>query len=206
MARIGISITKEIAFRDNQQEFSNVYYYGNGAGANPGASDAEALLDALVALEKTFHSTLVSFVHGRLWSAGGTEQQNEMLAEKTLAGTGSTTPDANMDKERAYLMQWPAGVDSRGKEVFLRKWYHSCGVFPGGPSPVPGGVLSNATGFTVAQRTAMMGNADDILTLGVAGSPGWSLVSKVGRNVTGPASGDAYKYLEHHQLGDQWRG
>ncbi len=67
MSRIGISITKEVAFRDNQQEFSNVYYYGNGTGALPGLTDAEALLDQLVALEKTFHSSLVSFVHGRLW-------------------------------------------------------------------------------------------------------------------------------------------
>jgi hypothetical protein len=52
----------------------------------------------------------------------------------------------------------------------------------------------------------MVTNADDILTIGVTASPGWSLVSKNGRNVSAPASGEAYKYLEHHQLGNQWRG
>ncbi len=206
MSRIGISITKEVAFRDNQQEFSNVYYYGNGTGALPGLTDAEALLDQLVALEKTFHSSLVSFVHGRLWSAGQGASVNEMLAEKTLTGTGSTTTDTTMDKERAYLFQFPAGVDSRGKQVYLRKWYHTCGVFPGGPSPVGGSIHSNATGFTTANRTAMSGNADDILTIGVTSSPGWALVSKNGRNVSAPASTETYKYLEHHQLGNQWRG
>ncbi len=206
MSRIGISITKEVAFRDNQQEFSNVYYYGNGSGSLPGTVDAEALLDQLVALEKTFHSSLVSFVHGRLWSAGLGNAGNEMLAEKTLTGTGSTTTDTTMDKERAYMFQFPAGLDSRGKQVYLRKWYHSCGIFPGGPSPIGGSIHANATGFTTANRTSMVTNADDILTIGVTASPGWSLVSKNGRNVSAPASGEAYKYLEHHQLGNQWRG
>jgi hypothetical protein len=206
LSRIGISITKEVAFRDNQQEFSNVYYYGNGSGALPSIVDAGALIDQLVALEKTFHSSLVSFVHARLWSAGQGSALNEMLEEKTLTGTGSTTTDATMDKERTYMFQVPAGVDSRGKQVYLRKWYHSCGVFPGGPSPVGGTIMSNATGFLTANRTSMATNADDILTIGVTGSPGWALVSKNGRNVSAVASMEAYKYLEHHQLGNQWRG
>jgi hypothetical protein len=35
MARIGLSITKSVAFRNSTQEFSNVYYYNNGGGCAP---------------------------------------------------------------------------------------------------------------------------------------------------------------------------
>lgn len=204
MARIGISITKEFAFRDNTQEFSNVYYYTNGAGGEPSEAQALALIDALTAQEKTWHAANVTFTFGRCWSAGGSPSANNMIAQKTLSGNGSLSQISTMDRERAFLFRWKAGTDSRGHQVFLRKWYHSCGPIPGTNSTNVTNVLGNTTGFATADRDAM---ALTISTVGTqsAGGGGWTLVAKTGRANT-VAVPEAHKYLEHHQVGDQWRG
>ena len=203
MAIVGLSVTKEVAFRDAIQPFSNVYFYNNGLGGVPTVAQAEALLDAVVTQEKTFHSNLVTFTFGRIWHQTLTEIGTTMLIQKPLSGTGSAGADSGLDKERAFLFRWRAGNDERGTPVYLRKWYHSCGVFPGGA--LLGTVMANATGFSGAQRTAMAGNANVVKTQS-AGGGGWELCSKGGRGITAGENAVAHQYLEHHQLGDQWRG
>lgn len=205
MGQIGISIVKRLAFRDSIQEFANTYHYGS-AGANPSQAAAEALIDEIVVNEKLFHSTSVTFVRASCWSSGGTVSQNQMIAQKLLTGTGSTTPGTAMDAERAVLIQWPAGLDSLGRPVTLKKWYHCFGNF--GSVVMANNLLTNATAFTQAQRDTMAALADANSRLG---SPEvWGLVAESGRQRTGGIlSADpphAHKYLEHHQLGDMWRG
>jgi hypothetical protein len=41
-------------------------------------------------------------------------------------------------------------------------------------------------------------------TLSSGGGP-WTICSKTGRDPTG-SNWEAHRYLEHHQLGDMWRG
>lgn len=204
MSRIGVSVTKEIAFRDNQQEFSNVYYYTNDPGAQPSVSQADAIIDAIVAHERDFHATVVSFVHARLWSAGGTKETNNMITEKTLALAGLATEQTSMDRERAFLIQWEAGFDSRGHKVRLKKWYHTCAQWPGAVGATGTNQLANKVAIGASDRTIISGKTDDILTL-AAGGGGWSLCAKSGRLYQSADPG-CHKYLEHHQLGDQWRG
>jgi len=203
MARIGISITKSVAYRDSVQEFSNVYYYENG-GALPSSAGASDLIDEVTALEKGRHATTVTFVRGRCWSQVGSPGANEMIHQKALTGTGSSTADATMDRERAFLIRWRAGNDSRGNAVYLRKWYHSCGAFAGASGSIGTAILSQTSGFAQATRDSILASANALLSL-VQGGGGWSLVGKNGRTRSG--TGDqAHKYLEHHQLGDMWRG
>lgn len=203
MARIGISITKSVAYRDSVQEFSNVYYYENG-GSLPTAAGAAALIDEVTALEKGRHATTVTFVRGRCWSQGGGAASNEMIEQHALTGTGTSTADSTMDRERAFLIRWRAGNDSRGNAVYLRKWYHTCGAFAGASGSISTAVLSQTTGFSNTIRDAILASANAFLSL-ISSGGGWSLVSKNGRTRSG--TGDAaHKYLEHHQLGDMWRG
>lgn len=204
MARIGISITKSVPFRNSVQEFSNVYYYENALAGQPSQSEAAALIDEVTATEKTFHSSAVTFVRGRCWSQQGSPGANEMIDQHNLSGTGSTTSDASMDRERAYLFRIRAGSDSRGNPVYLRKWFHAAGTFAGGPSPVAASVQANTAGFTQAQRDAMVNNMQTIGAIG-GGSEPWKLCSKGGRFPTAGAGFGAHQFLEHHQLGDQWR-
>jgi hypothetical protein len=203
VARIGISITKSVAFRDSVQEFSNVYYYENG-GSLPSSSGAGDLIDEVTALEKGRHSSSVTFVRGRCWSQVGSPGGNEMIHQKALVGNGSSTSDGGLDRERAFLIRWRAGNDSRGNAVYLRKWYHTCGQFGTASGTIASGVVGNTTGFTQTVRDAILNSANAFLSLVSAGG-GWSLVAKNGRTRSG--TGDAaHKYLEHRQLGDQWRG
>ena len=126
-----------------------------------------------------------------------------MLEQKPLGGTGSSSVFAGMDKERAYLFRWPAGNDSRGNPVFLRKWYHSCGNFASVGSS--SSINENVTGFTQAQRDTAAALVQDAATLSAAGG-GWFLCAKSGRDLSAGTLPQMHKYLEHHQLGDQWRG
>jgi hypothetical protein len=201
MPMIGISITKSTPFRNSVQEFSNVYYY-QITGTLPSESEAGPLIDELVTIEKSFHSSAVTFVRGRLWSAGGSPGTNEMINQHNLSGTGSIATEANLDKERAFLFRLRAGNDSRGNPVYLRKWYHSCGLFPGGGA-LTAGILANSTGFTQAQRDAMAANMNTIRDIGGAGP--WTLCAKSGRTPPDENNFQAHQFLEHHQFGNMWR-
>jgi hypothetical protein len=204
MAIIGISITKEVSFRDSIQPFSNMYFYNNGLGGSPDNSAANALIDELVAIEKTFHSTQVEFTFARCWLQALTEIGSTMIHQKSLTGLGATASVSGMDRERAYLFRRRAGQDDRGQPVYLRKWYHSCGVFPGAGTETATNVLMNMTGYTQAARDAMANNVNDISNLATGGG-GWNICARSGREPT-EANWQAHKFLEHHQLGDQWRG
>lgn len=201
MAQIGISITKSTAFRNSTQEFSNVYYYTGGS--TPSASQADQLIDELTAMEKAFHSNIVTFVRGRLWSAGGTQAQNNMISQKNLSGTGSTGTASSLDKERAFLFRLRAGNSSNGQPVFLRKWFHACGIFYTGQT-LASGVIDNTTSFLQTQRDSMVANMNGIGALNAAAGP-WKLCAKSGRLPDAGALWTSHPYLEHHQLGDQWR-
>jgi hypothetical protein len=201
VARIGVSITKNTSFRNALQEFSNVYYYD--VNNKPSVAQADAFIDNLTALEKTFHSTLVNFVRGRCWTETGNKATNEMISQKNLAGIGTRSATQIIDKERAWLFRLRAGVDVRGNPVYLRKWYHACGEFVSGQG-IATGISANTSGWSAAERNAQVaamqaiGNANGSPELPV-------LVAKSGRAPTGGSSWEAHAFLEHHQLGDQWR-
>lgn len=201
MARIGVSVTKSTSFRNSVQEFSNVYYFE--VASVPSIAQADAFIDNLTALEKTFHSTIVTFVRGRCWTETGNKATNEMVSQKNLSGTGARSAANSPDKERAWLFRLRAGVDSRGNPVYLRKWYHACGEFVAAQG-VPLNVNTNTSGWSNAERTAQVAAMNGIGNGN--GSPLTPvLIAKSGRGPSGGATWDAHQFLEHHQMGDQWR-
>jgi hypothetical protein len=199
MGQITIAITKRVAFRDWTQDFANVYTYTSSA-ANPDEAGAMALIDELVAFEKTIHSVQVGFALGRCWSSGGSTAENSMIAEKTLSGNGALSDFASMDRERALLIQWPAGFDSRGHPVRLKKWYHTCAA-PSGVS-ITTAMLANQTGLSTSSRNAFAALVNPAVTQ-IGPSNQWLLSADSGRVFE--AAPETHRYLEHHQMGDQWR-
>jgi hypothetical protein len=201
MARVGISITKSTAFRNSTQEFSNVYYYEM---LNlPNESEATAMIDNLTALEKTFHGTGVTFVRGRCWSQQGSPGSNNMISQKNLTGTGARLAVASLDKERAFLFRLRAGSDGRGNPVYLRKWFHACAEFVTGQG-VASPTQANTSGFSAGERAAQVAAMNAIGDAnGSNGAP--KLCSKGGRLPTVGETWSAHAFLEHRQLGDQWR-
>lgn len=193
---VGISITKGVSFRGVTQEFSNVYHYELAGAVTGPWSD---IVNEIKASEVAFHSVDVTFINARVWSAGGSPSQNQMLFQTNLSGTGSQTANASLDRERAILIRWPAGVDSRGHPVYLRKWYHCCGNCQN--QSFAASILQNTAQIGSAARGVIASAAAAFDQVGVVEA--WSLCGPSGRNAEGTA--ECHAYLEHHQLGDMWR-
>lgn len=202
MGQVSLSITKRTPFRDSVQEFSNTYTYGSLVPNPSSDAEADSIMDPVIAMERALHSTDVTFVRARLWSSGGTKAANQMIRQKTLTGTGTgSTYGPGVDKERAVLIQWPAGNDSLGRPVKLRKWYHVCGNI--GSVGLSAALISQTTGFSTTDRNTIASQVNAITR--VNGSV-WGLKAESGRERSDAGDAIAHKYFEHHQLGDQWRG
>lgn len=201
MAIFGVSVEKTVSFRGVAQTFANVYHYDSG-GLAPTDTILEQLLDAVVAQEKVMHATAVTFRRGRVWTAGGSQASNQMRVDKALSGTGTPASDSSTDRERAVLVRWRAGTDSRGRPVYLRKFWHLLTSTLGGVA-VASGLLANTAGFTQGQRDNIETAADVFASI-TQGSTVFTLCGPTGRNITG--STECHPFYEHHQLGDQWRG
>lgn len=196
---IGISLTKSVPFRGADQEFSNVYHYLLDTAVT---APWQSIVDELVAFEKSIHSQDVTFVRAQGWKAGGTPADNTMEHQEELTGTGTASAmPAAMDRERAFLFRWPAGADVRGKPVYLRKWYHTCGTFGGIGYTPSDAVLQNVAEIPSVIRDSL---ADVVSAVNeVGGTEAWDLCAPSGR--TWQAQPQCHRYLEHHQLGDMWR-
>lgn len=187
----------DTAFRGVQQEFNNTFNYDLPTAVT---APSETLVDEIVPTLKSLTSTLVNFKRASVWTSGGTQAQNQMIFQKNLTGTGTGTGGTNMDKERALLFRWPAGFNSRGKPVYLRKWVHIAGGVTGASVDVDG-IKQNTQQIGATDRTLLAGRADELRNVGT--SSVWEICAKSGRKTTGPA--ECHRYLEHHQLGDAWR-
>jgi hypothetical protein len=208
LTRFGFSVEKQTLFRGVQQPFANIYYYDVPGLGPEDTSGIESILDHLVTNEKAIHGSNVTFIRGRAWNTGsGSPGGNQMRVDKNLSGVGSGNPAANMDKERAILIRVPAGTNSRGKPVYLRKWYHTCAQ--PGVSAFTAGQLENTAQLAANQRDSFANffnqllDFSDVATAGADTFGVASLVSQTGRQTTGTS--ECHPYLEHHQLGDQWR-
>lgn len=197
MARFGVNIVKSVSFRGVQQEFSNRYHY---EGNTMTTAQATQLAQNVKAQEVPIHSTDVSFLRFSVWLDTGNKATSEMVSQGSLSGTGSGGAFASVDRERAVLIRWRAGNDSRGRPVYLRKWFHCCGNF--GSVGFTSSHLSQIAGFSTAEKNAIQGYGDGFNTVS-DGSDAKVLQGPPGRERTGSAV--AHPYLEHHQLGDMWR-
>jgi len=196
----GVSITKSTAFRGVQQEFGNTYYYETPIPAIDSVLDS--LIDNLVAKEKAFHGATINFVRAKCWSAGGSPGDNQMRVQKNLSGTGANGSTGSViDKERAVLVRFRAGNDSRGNPVYLRKWWHLDVASIGGTA-ISSGTLQNTAQLTSGQRDAIVALADPFKSI-TALPQNFDLVGPTGRDISGATV--AHPYLEHHQLGEMWR-
>ena len=201
MARYGVAIQKRTPFRLGTQHFSNQYYYETNIPSS-NLSDLNLLLDEIVEKEKAMHSSVVTFVRSRLWTQTGSQATNEMIIDRAESGNGALAAGTSQDRERAFLVRARAGTDSKGRPVYLRKYWHLIASTIAGAS-VTGGMLENTAELTSGMRSALETFFDSLKSFTVAGQ-NVQLVAKSGRAITGATQ--AHRFLEHRQLGDEWRG
>lgn len=201
MARIGVAIVKSTSFRGAQQEFSNVYHYEVPVDL---AGGYQGIVDDIVTAEKNIHSIQVNFLTARVWSAGGSPAENETLLISDLSGTGVQAVQNTVDRERCILMQWPCERDSvTGRKVYLRKWYHICGQ-SSTDTDFTSDELGQLSSLRQTVRDAYVAAIETLRNVGPTIDDNWYLVSPSGRAALDQLM--CHPYLEHHQLGEGWRG
>jgi hypothetical protein len=201
MPQYGVNVQMTTSFRGVQQPFGYTFHYN--ISTNQSDAQLEQLLDGVVANLKPMHSSAISFTFGRVWTSGGTKAENNMRVQKQLTGTGTnaSSPNTNNDKERAFLVRIRAGQDSRGRPVYLRKWFHLEIAALGGLN-LASSQLANTAALDPAQRTQLVNWMDQFRSITTVGGT-YTLVAESGRQITGATT--AHPYYEHHQLGDKWR-
>jgi hypothetical protein len=188
-----MSITKSTDFQGKAEEFSNTYAY---TGVEDSDAAINALIDAVVALERQIFSTVVTFVRVKVWQTNGVGP-NVMRVTRDLTGAGTAINEAGMYRECVQMVRWPlparVSLSITGNNLvkrvsrYLRKYLHT-GSSHG--YPISGGGAAHVVGAGLPLRTYAEGV--------VQPRPGAFLCSPEGDQTTaGPTFG---KYLEHRQF------
>lgn len=134
----GVQVTMSIAWKGQQEEFSNVFHYDTGNGFT-NATDWDSLANSVVAELRPLYHTSVSFKRVRVY--GPTDEgaiANVMELVKDLTGTGSGLTGALMAPEMAVVADVYVGRGPRGGKQYLRKYFHSK-YFPDGTGSTDSG-------------------------------------------------------------------
>lgn len=142
----GFSITKSVAHRGTQEEFSNVYHFEMAvAEAAADTFDFKPYVDEIVRLEKLVHGSAVTWLRARVW--GPTElgpAASLIRKDYTLSGVGGVVSGIITYPELAVVISWPLSRSVATKRKrFLRKYLHvyriSDVTFPESPLITPTG-------------------------------------------------------------------
>jgi hypothetical protein len=121
MALVAVAITKETRYHGALEEFDNVYFY-DSLIPQIGAENYERLATAVVDAEKLVHTNQVEFKSARVWSSGGTIQENITLGLFDLAGLGTMPIGFEIHAEGSILVSWECDRTSiLGRKVYMRK-------------------------------------------------------------------------------------
>lgn len=127
----GLTVIKRMKYRGNDEEWSNDYYFSGSTPAD--AAAWRTLFDALVAQEKTMYPAFSSVVAGygydsedanahAVWSVDLTVAPNSPVdGTLVLSATDEVSPG-----DCAAWVRWKLDrLNTRGKPVYLRKYFHS---------------------------------------------------------------------------------
>lgn len=128
-ARVGVTTVKRMSYRgDPNEEWSNTYWF---TGSIPADSAAwKALVDALIVQEKTLYTGSSTFIRAYgydsdLDTAVAVWSRDYLAAGDSVAGTALTTGGTYPAGDQAAWVRWKTSrLNSKGKAIYLRKYYH----------------------------------------------------------------------------------
>lgn len=157
-----ITIIKRFLYRGQQEEWSNTYHL---SGTTPtDQAGWKTLADAIIAIEKNAIGDVNSYVRAYGYVAGQAHSA-ATIDYVALGGTlikgqlVATTTSPYPPGDTAVMIRARAGTSSKGKPVYLRKYFHGC--------PVSGDSVVSA------QQTSMVTFATAMLAGTLPGSMKW---------------------------------
>jgi hypothetical protein len=180
MAAAGITLIKSFLYKGATEEWSNQYHVVNG-GVNP--ADWRAIVDGLVAQEKTLYSSRVTILRALCYD----DTDDDSVYTYDLAafggvvsGTLSATAGQASGGDEAFWVRWDTGDrSSTGKPVYLRKYFHDVQrSSPPAQDAIAGAQKTAADAFATALMSMLTG--------------GFILAKKDGVAPDGPALGGTY--------------
>jgi hypothetical protein len=133
-----ITIIKSFTYRGAAEEYSNKYYLSGDIPAD--AAAWRTLFDALVAQEKTLYLSTVTVVRGYGHDSDDPNADSVWTVDLTVspntpvAGTLSATGGLESPGDCAVWARWKTSRNNtRGKPIYLRKYYHPAFVSSSGP-------------------------------------------------------------------------
>lgn len=122
----GASMTKQFMYHGQVEQFSNVYHYESGVFDSVVAN---ALLDQILSEERKVHTSAVRFLVGRVWEAGGTPAQNQMILVRDFTEFGLMAASSKIHRAAAVVVKLFLGRKSTtGRKIYLRKHLHAEGL------------------------------------------------------------------------------
>lgn len=197
MARVAVSIEKGVSFWGKEERFANVYHYDLGVAGTVVPGDANALVDALVALEKPVYASVVSFRTARVWETGGTPAENETVLIKDLTGPGTLSSSTQLWAENAVVVNIDTGRNTTtGRKIYLRK-YIRCQYLGTSAS----GQARGETALTTAQKQPFLTYGQSIREISLlGGTVSADLESPGGQDAGASATVTVLDYLHNRQF------
>lgn len=126
---VAVTIIKKFAYRgDSEEEWSNKYFLTGGVPAS--STDWLALVNALKAEERKLYSPSTTVIRAYGYAddalnADSVYQRDMIAASETVVGTLAATSGTATQCETAAWVRWKTSRMSRGKAIYLRKYFHS---------------------------------------------------------------------------------
>jgi len=116
MPTLHVVSTKQFQFRGQPERFSNGYNFQTGSNVVD-AAFAESVAQAVIDVERAFHSTQVRFVY----AVAGLLNEDALWSEELgAAGPTGQLPDAVMHPETVVMAE-----SKLRNRVYLRKYFHT---------------------------------------------------------------------------------
>lgn len=187
----GMTVIKRFTYRgDSTEEFSNTYWF---TGSTPADDTAwTALWTALTNQEKTLHSVRISgdavydkpkIVRGYGYSSDADDReavwQIDLTAGTPIAGTFDVLSNNSIMQggDTASWIRWKTSRTSRGKAIYLRKYFHPAYVSASSGDTVQAAWRTVAQAFATklmdgsfldGRKLTGRGNTDTLIASGVA--------------------------------------
>lgn len=151
-------VTRKLtSFQGRDEEFSNVYYFGNGPAG--GQIDYKALINAVITAERPIFGHNVRFLGGSALGLNAFNQPDDDVGSDSVelpVGTAGTASTGAMYKECAIDIRWMLG----GRRV-LRSLLHTCAPHGFDPDGVAKSAVETNTAMAPLRTfAAAMNNGD----------------------------------------------